>query len=219
MNYQQRNALASQKAVLLAPLPPTLFSPTPSAFAHLEAITMGNLGTHADGFDALFTPIVRAVPGHAAQIAAMDKNIAAAIFTPGKIAAANYGPIGAKIASLIKGGDAQLLAYDQSTGAKAPSTGASGGGGGGGGGGGEPGGGGGGSGGVGGDPPTCTLGTGGKRAVDKTVRVCPVQDRQLFARIIGGRVPAVIARAFTPTKAAPTKGAPNATGNPRVQRP
>jgi hypothetical protein len=219
MNYQQRNALASKPGAGIVPPPPLIFTPTPSAFAHLEASTMGVYGTHADGFDKLFTPIVAAVPQHAVQIAAMDKNIAAATFTPGKISAANYGPIGARIAALIKTGDGQLLAYDQSTGAKPPSggsggSGGTGGSGGGGGGGGEGGGGGTIAGGGGGsEPPHCTLGTGGKRAVDKNVRVCPTQDLQVFARIIGGRAPAMVTR---PT---PTKGAPIGPTRPGFQRP
>jgi hypothetical protein len=108
LTYQQRNALAAKPFGALQPVTGLPTKPQPSSFAALEATTMGVLGTPKDGFDATLAPLIAAVPGHATQIAAMDKNLSAATFTPGLIVKTIYGPIGDNIAALAKIGDAQL---------------------------------------------------------------------------------------------------------------
>jgi hypothetical protein len=108
LTYQQRNALASQPGGALATIKDVSLTPIVSAFATLEASTMGVLGTPADGFDRAFAPLTAAIPVHTAQLQAMDVNIAAATFKTGVVSAATYGPIGARITALTKVGDAQL---------------------------------------------------------------------------------------------------------------
>jgi hypothetical protein len=110
LTYEQRNALAAQSSGALATIKDVSLTPIVSAFAKLEASTMGVLGTPADGFDRAFAPLVSAIPVHAAQLKAMDVNLSAATFKPGVIGPANYGPIGTAIAALAKVGDAQLAA-------------------------------------------------------------------------------------------------------------
>lgn len=120
MNYQQRNALASNGKGPLPPVPILTGQPRAGGFATLEAQTMGNLGTPADGFDTLVTPLVAALPLHSAQLAEMDKHIAAATFTPGQVGAANYGPIGVAIIKLGPVGDALVSDYNGAVTAIAP---------------------------------------------------------------------------------------------------
>jgi hypothetical protein len=108
LTYEQRNVLAAQSSGALATIKDVSLTPIVSAFAKLEASTMGVLGTPADGFDRAFLPLVSALPVHATFIKAMDASILAATFTPGAVAAANYAPLGTRIADLAKVGDAQL---------------------------------------------------------------------------------------------------------------
>ena len=108
LTYAQRNALAGKPGGALAPISGLPPKPTPSTFAALEAQTMGVLGTPKDGFDAVLAPLISALPAHTVQLAAMDKDIASAAFTPGAIVKTIYAPIGVNIAALAKAGDAQL---------------------------------------------------------------------------------------------------------------
>lgn len=108
LTYQQRNALAAKPFGALQPVAGLATKPQPSAFAALEATTMGVLGTPKDGFEATLAPLLAAVPGHTTQMAAMDKNLRLTTFVPGEIVKTIYGPIGANIAALAKIGDAQL---------------------------------------------------------------------------------------------------------------
>jgi len=116
--YQERNALAASSVPALKPVPAIPLTPFKPQFAALEAKTMGVLGTSRDGFDAVFKTMVAAVPGHAVQVAAMDKNISAATFKPGAIVSTVYQPIGSRIAALAKIGDQQLANYSDAVAGK-----------------------------------------------------------------------------------------------------
>ena len=108
LTYKQRNAMAAKSAGALQPVPAIKIDPYTPFLAALEASMVGHFGTPQDGFDALFNPLIAALPNHAVQIAAMDKDITAASFTPGEIVKTIYAPIGVNITALAKQGDAAL---------------------------------------------------------------------------------------------------------------
>jgi hypothetical protein len=129
MTFAQRQALiASGKgalalAVVEGPPPYTI------SFSALQKETLGVYGTPADGWDALYNPLLAAEPAHTKQLDAMNGSIQKASFTPGEIQRTMFDPVSTKMVPLIASGDAQIAEYQ----AVIPPTvpGASGGGGGG----------------------------------------------------------------------------------------
>jgi len=128
LKYTDRNA----KAVLPwsgSAVAPTFYSGSqPPQFTPLVTSMLGVLGTSKDGWDATIAPLAKAIPEHAVQTAAMDKNIAAATFTPGQIAKTQFAPVASAIAATTAVGDSYLNTYTSGLGGQpAPSGGGGGG--------------------------------------------------------------------------------------------
>jgi len=157
LTYLDRNAKAALPAIALAAQTDFTVPTTAPGFAEIEATTMGNLGTNADGFYPVYNPMVAAEPEHTTQVDAMSKSASAATFTPGATSGKYYHPIGVQIQTTGATGDKQMGDFNSAMGLSSPAPTSGGGSGGGGTGGGTPTGGrgGDGGGGGGGQSPIC----------------------------------------------------------------
>lgn len=145
-----------------------VFEPLASNFQQLVAEGLGNVGTSADGFDALLNDVALALEADRAIGFLDDSDLVSAFFTLGEFEASNITPVISDVATFQAGGDALFGNVTP----PAP---------GGGGPGGGPGGGGGGPGGGGGSgppqlcgyPPNATL-----TAPDITDMIQQITDQQ-----------------------------------------
>jgi hypothetical protein len=89
-----------------------LFSPVTPDFAGFAAQQLGDLGTGADGFDALFALPAANIDADIAALADLDTLLTAMDFVEGAFATAVLTPIDSALPSLLAAGDALLTAME-----------------------------------------------------------------------------------------------------------
>jgi hypothetical protein len=118
LSYQDRNRISELPALPPLAAVDLVYTPGPPEFTTLASSILGNAGTPADGFDAIFNAVAGTIDSDLAALSGLDTILAGAGFVPGAIDAALMSPIVAAYASFAKGGDAGLAAVDIALGAK-----------------------------------------------------------------------------------------------------
>lgn len=118
--YQQRNTASRLPA--LPPLAPGALTYTPGKpqFSDLAAQTLGNAGTSADGFDALFTSVASIVDADIASLAVFDALAVAGGFVDGAVSAILLEPIAHEYSAFLAVGDADMGSVDDGNGQGGP---------------------------------------------------------------------------------------------------
>jgi hypothetical protein len=83
-----------------------LFIPTTPDFAGAAQAGLGDLGTGADGFDAIMNVPISAIDADAAALSDFDALLAQADFTEGDFASVYHAPVDAVLPAFLSDGDA-----------------------------------------------------------------------------------------------------------------
>ena len=112
LTYQQRNALAGNPAI--APLAKGALTYTPGKpqFSSLAASILGNTGTSADGFDALFASVADIIDPEITSVTVLDGILLGLGFVPGALDAVTFSPIADQYSAFAKAGDLNLEGLD-----------------------------------------------------------------------------------------------------------
>ncbi|HWY55748.1 MAG TPA: hypothetical protein VNZ03_14870 [Terriglobales bacterium] len=110
--WQQRNALAELPAIPPLAKGALTYTPGKPQFSDLANSILGNVGTGADGFDALFNLVASTIDSDIAAVPILDTILADVGFVAGALDAAVLAPIAAEHAAFLAGGQASLAGVD-----------------------------------------------------------------------------------------------------------
>jgi hypothetical protein len=111
LTWQQRVKLVQGSNPALAPAAVPLPPPYVATFVALQKATLGVYGTPADGWDAMYNPLVTAQTEHQAQLDTMNRQLVSIVFVPGAIKKTYFDPVDASMVPLFAKGDALLNEY------------------------------------------------------------------------------------------------------------